>query len=200
MSFHRIASRSFHRPFCLACIITLATLVAAAASVLLSASARAQEPAPPQPTKEHEMLKREAGEWEAAGKFYIPGMDAIESNGEETSRMIGDLWLVSHYKDASGFEGHGTLGYDTDKKKFVGTWVDTMSTSVHTMEGDYDAAKKTMTIFMTAKDQTGKLVKQRHVTVYKSDDARDFTIYMPGEDGKEIKILEIAYKRKKASK
>ncbi len=190
---HRPLSR---RPLCIACVVTLGTLVAMVLGFAL-ASTRASAQEPPQPTKEHAILKMDAGTWEADGKFFVPGMDAITSKGEETNRMMGDLWLISDYKDAGGFEGHGILGYDPEKKKYVGSWADSMASYVHTMEGTYDAKTKTLTMMVDAKDPAGKSIKQRHVTVFKSADAKDFAVYMPGPDGKEMKLMEIALKRKK---
>jgi len=53
------------------------------------------------------------------------------STGVETNTLVGGLWLVSDFQGRWGsqpFHGHGTFGYDTSKKKYVGIWVDSMST------------------------------------------------------------------------
>ena len=43
------------------------------------------------------------------------------------------------------FEGRGQFGYDPAKKKYVGTWIDSMSPTLRVLEGTYDAKTKTLT-------------------------------------------------------
>ena len=83
----------------------------------------------------------------------VPGADGkVEtstSKGVETNRMIAGKWLISDFKGemfGSTFEGHGTNGYDAKKNKYIGTWVDTMSVRIDTLEGTYDEKTKTLTL------------------------------------------------------
>ena len=115
----------------------------ALAAVMAAAAVQAQEP--PKPGPEHEVLKKMEGTWDATMKF-----GGMESKGTSTYKMdLGGLWLVSTFEGDFGgmkFSGRGLDSYDTAKKKYVGVWVDSMSTSPMMMEGDYDAAKKTLTM------------------------------------------------------
>jgi hypothetical protein len=95
------------------------------------------------------------------------------------------------------FEGRGVEGYDAAKKKYVGTWVDSMSSGLSISESTYDAAKKTMTGWIEGPDMSGKTSKMKAVTEQKDPDTRVFTMYMGGPDGKEAPAMRITYKRRK---
>ena len=121
------------------------------------------------------------------------------SKGVETNTLMGGLWLITDYKGTFGsqpFSGHGIMGYDTNKKKYTGSWADTMSSSLSVMEETYDPATKTMTGTMEGPDESGKTVKIKMVTEWKGDDTRVFTMSGPGPDGKEATMMKITYKRR----
>lgn len=186
------------RPFCILCYLTAGTLVAAAVGVFGASAASAQAPA--EPTKEHEVLKEDVGTWDAEVTFTIPGSEPMKSKGVETNRMVGGLWLVSDFDGefaGSKFTGHGIVGYDSTKKKYVGSWVDNMGTSITTMEGEYDADKKTMTIVSeVVEPASGMKMKQTQKTVYKGD-TKKFTISMDIPGLGEQQIMEMTLSRRK---
>jgi Protein of unknown function (DUF1579) len=167
------------------CAIAVAGLVAVPA-------ARAQE-FPPKPGPEHELLKKMEGTWEATTKA-----GGMESKGTMTYKMaLGGLWLMSKFEGefaGQKFEGHGMDTYDTMKKKFVGIWADSMSTSPLVMEGTYDKAKKTQTMTGEGPGMDGKPARYKTVTEMKDDDNMVFHLYMG--DAKEP-MMTITYKRKK---
>ena len=148
----------------------------------------------PKPGPEHAIFKDIAGTWDAkVESFMAPGAPPTVSNGTETSRVgCGGLCLISDFKSsfvmgppgtpATPFEGHGTETYDTAKKKYVGSWVDSMSTGLMTTESTHDAATKTMTGWMV---------------VSKDPNTRVFSMYNVGADGKEALGMRITYTRKK---
>jgi hypothetical protein len=168
-----------------------------------AADAAAQAPGMPPlpaPGPEHALLKGDVGVWDAAVEIF-GGPAPTTSKGSETNTLLGNgLWLITDFKGemmGAPFQGHGTAGWDPAKKKYVGTWVDTMSTGVLLSEGTYDASTKTMTSWMEGPDMTGKVTKMRTVTEYKSPDSRVFTMYAPGPDGKEAQTMRITYTRRK---
>jgi hypothetical protein len=186
----------------------LATVALSVAAFVAAAAVqdKKQEPAgaPPmdmpmtQAGPEHALLKKMAGTWDTTVKFMIPGMPPDISKGSETSRMLGDLWLLSDFEGTAmeaPFKGHGIMGYDPAKKKYVGVWVDTMSTHPQLSEGTYDERTRTMT--MTAKGMdmaTGQPVDQRHVSRFIDDDTAVFEMY---QGSATTPILTIEYKRRK---
>jgi hypothetical protein len=164
---------------------------AALAAVLSAPAAVAQEP--PKPGPEHEMLKKWEGTWDATMK-----MMGMESKGTATYKMdLGGLWLVSTFEGELGggkFSGRGMDSYDPAKKKYVAVWCDSWSTSPMTMEGTYDAAKKTLTMEGEGPGMDGKPTKYKSVSEWKDDDTVLFTMYMGG--GTDAGFT-ITYKRKK---
>ncbi len=178
--------------------------LAVAASV--SASAWAQFPTP-EVTKEHKLLKRDVGAWDAEMKRWMPGSDqpVMEAQGIERNRLVSGLWLLSTFTAELGgqkFIGHGQLGYDPSKKKFVGTWIENMSTHISTMEGTYDEKTGEMTMMMKSVDpRSGKDTTSKSVSKYMGDDKRIFSMYMKVADSDEwVKSMEVAYTRRAEDK
>ena len=157
----------------------------------------------PEVTAEHKVLAGDAGTWKAKMTMYIPGTDqTIEGEGTEVNTLFANgLWLSSKFEGTFAgqpFEGQGHNGYDPNSKKYVGSWVDSMSTSVSTMVGEYD--DNTMTGMMTSKEPTtGEEVVTKSVTVNKDKNTRIMTMYNKSpETGDEwIKTMVIEYTRVK---
>jgi len=155
------------------------------------------------PGPEHAMLAKSAGSWKVTMKSWMdPEGEPMESDGSETATMIlGGRYLQSIFEGTSmmgPFEGMGILGYDNVKKKYVGTWSDTMGTSLMYYEGDYDASTRTMVCRGDYVDAaTGMTMAARMVTRTISDDEHVFEMYGPGPTGAEVKWMEMHYARVK---
>ena len=178
--------------------------IAAVAALGLGCAALAQEggmPPLPKPGPEHEILKAQVGTWDATVEsFLAPGGAPTSSTGVETDTLLGGMWLITDFKGEfmnTPFQGHGILGYDSSKKKYVSTWVDSMSVGPSSGEASYDAATKTMTGWMEGPDMNGQVSKMKEVTEQKDADTRVFTMYATGPDGKEAPAMRISYKRRK---
>ncbi len=182
----------------------LLTLVFAS---VLDSIAEAQEGHPiPTPTAEHKILAADEGTWDATIKGYPNGPDSepMVSKGVEVNTVLsGGLWVVSTFKADFGgmaFEGRGQYGYDPAKKRYVGTWIDSMSPALSVLEGTYDGKTRTLTYKgdgVCPKD--GSKLAQRMVTTTREDGSREFTLYVTGvpTGGKEAKVLQIEYTRRK---
>ena len=168
--------------------------------------AQGQEgPPSPKPTAEHKQLSKDVGTWDATVKTWNGGPDsqATESKGVEVVKLLaGGLWLHSEFDGKMGdmeFSGSGQTGYDTKKKKYVGTWVDSMSTEIMMMEGDYDQASHTLTMLSKGTDpSSGKAYDAKMTSKYDGDDTRVFTLFMKSDEtkGEYMRIMEITYKRR----
>jgi hypothetical protein len=133
--------------------------------------------------------------------WFAPNADPMTSHGTETNELFGDgMWLVSHFDgDIAGmpFVGLGTTGYDLLKGKYVGTWIDNMTTHLSVMEGDYDAKDKTLTMISTRPGPDGRETRTvKSILKYVDGNSRSFEIQVQGDDGKFWKMLEIQYKRR----
>jgi Protein of unknown function (DUF1579) len=176
------------------------------AALFLGTSAMAQEPPPIQkPLPEHKILAADVGTWDATIKTYMGGPNAEPSvsKGTEVNEVLpGGLWVLSKFEGDFGgmkFEGRGQFGFDPVKKKYVGTWLDSMSTVLSVLEGDYDAKTKTMTYVGDGYDPEHKAkFSQKMVTTMKDDGTRVFTLYMKFEgQPAEAKFMEITYTKRK---
>jgi hypothetical protein len=159
---------------------------------------------PAEPTKEHKLLQQDVGVWDAEMKVWMQGPDAepTVSKGVERVRPLGDLWVLSTFEGTvagQAFTGHSQMGFDPLKKKFVGTWIDTVSPHISVMEGTHDEATQELTAFMTSTDPaTSKESKAKTVSKSLDKDTRVFTMFMetPGTGDGWTKMMEINYKRR----
>jgi len=176
--------------------VSLSAVLAAAPAVF------AQMPPPPKPGPEHQLFKQDEGTWDATVESYMaPGAPPMTSKAVETNTVAcGGLCMLSNFKGEFGgapFDGHGTTTFDATKKKYVGSWTDSMSTGLMIGESTYDSAKKTLTGYMEGPDESGKVTKMKSVVEYKADGSRVFTMYMNAPDGKEVAAMKITYTKRK---
>ena len=125
----------------------------------------------------------------------------MESTGTaETKSLLGDRYVqteVSSNMMGKPFTGIATTGYDKAKKKFVGTWIDSMSTGLMLSEGTADPAGKVFTTQSVATDPlSGKPTKMRIVSKWESDD-KLVEEFFEKKGGKDVKTMEITYTRAK---
>ncbi len=151
---------------------------------------RAQEPAKPGP--EHKMLASREGAWETTMK-----VNGLECKGTVTYKMeLGGLWLTGSMESDLGgqkFFGKSLDTYDAGKKKYVGIWCDSMSTTPMLMEGTYDQEKKTLTMIGDGPGMDGKPTKWRSVAEVPDNNTVNMSMFVG--DAKEP-MFTITYKRK----
>ncbi|MFO0950782.1 MAG: DUF1579 domain-containing protein [Isosphaeraceae bacterium] len=172
-------------------------------------SAYAQEGAPPfpKPTKEHQLLETEVGDWDGEVTMWLdPKAPPVKAKATESNTMMpGGIWLLSSYSSefaGSPFHGRGQFTYDPVKKKYVGTWIDSMVTTPMLMEGSYDPSKKTLTYEGESPDPSGKMVKTRTATTHHDDGSRTMTLWMKSDEAGPdwVKWMEVRYRKKAPSK
>ena len=162
----------------------------------------AEMPKMPPPQKEHAWLQQFVGEWESECEMFMePGKPPTKSKGSESTRSIGGFWILADNKSSfmdMPFTGLMTLGYDPEKKKYVGTWVDSVNSYLWKYEGTVDAAGKTLTLETEGPchNAPGKLSKFKEVVEFKSKDRKVFSSSMQGEDGKWVTMMTINYQRR----
>lgn len=152
---------------------------------------------------QHQAMAAEAGAYDLSIKSFMePGAPPMESKGTATRQMImGGRVLIEDVKsDMMGmpFTGQGMRGYDNVTGKYWGTWVDNMSTGLMTSEGTCNEQQKTCAFTGEMNDPvTKKPTKLRMNTKMTSPTSEVFEMYAPGPDGKEMKMMEITYTKKK---
>jgi len=175
-------------------------------SVLFGGLAFAQDqPEFPGPEKEHQWLKKFVGDWSTSSKAVMaPDAAPMECTGTIQSRMLGEFWVVNDMQSAvqgDPMRGVQTIGFDPAKKKYVGTWVDSMTSHMWIYEGTVDKAGKKITLEADGPNfmADGKMTKFRDAYEFKTPDHIIITSSMLGEDGKWITFMSGDAKRIKGA-
>jgi hypothetical protein len=155
-----------------------------------------------EPQPEHQWLQKLVGEWVGeADPAAHPGQPP-HSAWSERIRSLHGLWVVA--------EGHGempgggaattmmTLGYDPQKKRYVGTWVGSMMTHLWVYEGWLDETGRVLTLDTEGPDFAagGGMAMYQDVIEFKSDDHRVLTSRVLN-DGAWKEFMTAHYRRKK---
>ena len=149
---------------------------------------------PPAPGPEHRVFAKDVGTWDGDVVIRMPGAPPQSSRGVMINRLVcGGLWLVSDFhNETTGFDGHGIFGYDVQKKKYVGTWVNPMRTFLAGMEGTWDAKARTMTFVVDHAP-----MKWREVTEQVDDTTQVFRVFMaPPGAAAENEVMTVTYRRR----
>lgn len=151
----------------------------------------------------HKMMASWDGAWASDITMWEkPGAPPSKSTGTTVNKMI----LGGRYQESVNtgtmmgmpFEGHGLLAYDNAKKVFENTWVDNMGSGIMKMSGAWDAASKSVMFTGKAMDP-GSMVERDYKETFKviDDNTQTLEMYSPGPDGKDFKMMEIKFTRKK---
>lgn len=197
--------------------------LALAACVCASATVHAQDPAAPAappamsgeeqammqafqqagtPGAPHAAMAKAAGEYDLAIRsWHSPDAPPTEETGiAKRSMALGGRVMVEEVTSTmmgQPFTGHGMHGYDNVSGKYWATWNDSMSTGVMVSEGSCDDAGN-CNFTGTWNDPIRKAaVQSRMTTRWTSPDVEVFEMYGPGQDGKEAKMMEITYTRRR---
>jgi hypothetical protein len=156
-----------------------------------------------EPQKEHQWLQKLVGEWTYEGEAMMgPDKPSMKSQGTETVRSLGGLWIVAEGQGEMPDCGPATtlmsLGYDPQQKKYVGTWIASMMNRLWIYSGELDASQKVLTLETEGPDMVneGKTAQYRDVIEFHSDDHRTLSSYALGEDGKWVRFMTAHYHRK----
>ena len=156
-----------------------------------------------EPQKEHEWLQQLVGEWTYETECSMePGKPPEKFVGSETVRSIGGLWILCEGRGEMPGGGMATtlmtLGYDPQKKQYVGTWVGSMMTPLWVYAASMDPENKVLTLSADGPNcmEEGKLAKYRDVIEVRNQDYRTLTSYMLGDDGEWRPMMTVNYRRK----
>ncbi|GAB5442023.1 MAG: DUF1579 domain-containing protein [Fuerstiella sp.] len=167
-------SNSFCTPHCAKGLLMNRIILSGVALMLCFSSVAAQDaPGLPGAVPEHKMLKRFVGKWKTVSEAFEDGKPTFKAEGTMTGNMMGEFWLLSETKaGGAGFEMKAlqTIGYDASKKKYVGTWIDTMVNHMWQYEGDAEGDKLVLNTEGPNYMTDGSMAKFRDVYEFVSDD------------------------------
>lgn len=127
----------------------------------------------------------------------------MESKGTAKAEwLIDGRWMkTSSTGSMMGMDitGHGIMGYDNHRQKYVNVWVDSGSTMMLTSEGNYDQSRKNLVLYGKMDEaMTGEIAKQVKYA-WRFQDADHFTMEIHdlaiGEENS--RVVEIVHTRKK---
>jgi hypothetical protein len=157
-----------------------------------------------EPQKEHQWLQKLVGEWTSeADATMEPGKPPEKFRATESVRSLGGLWIVAEGQGEMPGGGTATtvmtLGYDPQKKRYVGTWIGSMMTHLWEYDGALDDAGRVLTLDAEGPSMVteGKMAKYQDVIEFKSDDHRVLTSRLLGDDGQWREFMTANYRRKK---
>lgn len=157
------------------------------------------------PGEAHKKLEAMVGTFDAEVKMWMGGANVepnISKGTSENKLVLGGRYVEQNFTSEmmkQPFSGIGYTGYDNFNKKYVGFWIDNMSTAMSTMDGSVDKEGKTFTLWgkmdepMTG--EKGKKVK--YVTTVIDQDKHVFEVYDLSLN-KDKPIMQITYTRKKS--
>jgi len=188
---------------CLAAVLAASTAVAAQESQETSQKEMMEQMMKySTPTKAHDFLKNYVGNWEVEVTAYEqPGAPPAKSKGTMTGELLfGGRFAECRFSGemmGQPFMGIQFEGFDLFQQKYVGLWIDSMSTCFFLTSGTLDASGKVLTeTGMLPDPRTGSTIKVRSVTTLLGDGKYRYEMYHPGPDGKEFKAMEIIYTKR----
>ena len=157
-----------------------------------------------QPSKYHKWLEQMVGEWDTTSTIWMggPGSPPTKSKGSATfTWAVPGKWLRNEVEGTMmgmPMKGFGVSGYDNFKKKFVGSWFDSLSTALLTYEGTLDQTGTVLNQWGPMDEpMTGEHDKPvRYTTRIIDENKFIFEIHDLAMGGEKTKVIEVEYTRK----
>lgn len=154
------------------------------------------------PGDHHKHIAQLEGSWTMEVKHWMdPAQPPQTSTGTAERKLImGGRCLVEEIKGDFGgmpFEGLALLGYDNQKQKYWGTWIDNFGTGLSTSEGTCDASGKKFEFTATMSNpMTGQTETRKETMTIVNANKNVLEMFATGPDGKEFREMEITFTRK----
>jgi hypothetical protein len=165
------------------------------------ALAKVAKEAPKTLPKELTLLADTTGKWDALVTSTMPGQTAptTEKGTETVTSICNGKWTWSDFRGVmmgQPFEGHGLMGWDPEKKQYVGFWIDSCSPTHAMTTGTYDEQKKAITSTGSCLCPEGKNVAIEQT--WTQPDANTRNVEMAFRDAEGTHRMKIAYTRAKS--
>jgi hypothetical protein len=152
------------------------------------------------PAPEHARLEDNVGRWNVQSTYFLgPDQPPMESTGHDTIERVGPFWTLSHFRSelmGAPFVGRAAVGFDPVKKRWVSTWIDSMSPLLFVLEGEFDAAGRVLTMHCEVDAPSGRTrfeTREEHVT----RDHRVLDMFQLGDGGRRTHVFRFVYRRAK---
>jgi hypothetical protein len=153
------------------------------------------------PGAPHKVLASMAGSWNTKTRAWMePDKPPMEGTGTCEQKMLLDgRYLQQEYAGemmGSPFTGINLIGYDNHTKKYVSTWIDSMSTGIYYFEGTASRDGKRITQESRYDDPVRGPTVWRSVTRIVDDNTLQYEMYLTSKGGKKEKMMEMTVTRK----
>jgi hypothetical protein len=146
--------------------------------------------------KEHAFLERMVGDWTVAASDMTG-----DKPWDETVRSLQGIWFVA---EGAGETSDGkqattilTLGYDSSKSKYVGSWIGSMMDYMWIYEGEIEPSGNVLSLYTRGLAFEGDgLADYREQIAFLDDNVRTFTSSVKEADGTWKQFMEVKYTRK----
>lgn len=154
------------------------------------------------PGAPHKMLASLGGSWTTKTKAWMEAdKPPMEGTGTCEQKMLFDgRYLQQEYTGemmGSPFTGINLIAYDNHTKKYMSTWIDSMSTGIYYFEGTASANGKTITQECSYDDPVKGPAVWRSVTRIVDEDTLEYEMFLTPKGGKEEKMMEMTVSRKR---
>jgi len=180
-----------------------AALIAATLCLIGVPSLRAQEPQLPPPEAAHKWLDQLVGEWTTESTAVAPNGEEFKCQGKATAKSLGGYWVIITIDTQMGddvMRGVMTVGYDPKSKKYVGTWVDSMTSYLWKYEGKLDESGKILPLEAAGPNMlvpdSDKLLTYRDTLEIKSKDHFVLSGSVEASPGNWVTFMTMNFNRK----
>ena len=151
----------------------------------------------------HKMMASWDGTWNSDITMWMqPGAPEEKTTSVAVNKMVlnGLYQQSTHTGMMMGmpFNGMSTTAYDIHKKEFINTWIDNMGSGIMVLKGPWDESTKTMNLKGKATDPgtTGDMDIRETLKII-DENTQEMEMFSMMPDGKEFKIMNIRFTRKK---
>lgn len=155
------------------------------------------------PQSEHAWLDKLLGDWTFESECLMgPDKPPAKSSGLLHCRTLGGLWIIceGEAEPQGDMECKSiiTLGYDPDAKRYIGTFIASMMTSLWIYAGSLDPSGKKLILDTEGPkfDQSG-LAKYQDIIEWINDTHWIMTSQLQGDDGRWHQFMTAHYHSKK---
>lgn len=154
------------------------------------------------PGRPHKLFATLEGHWTTRTRMWMePDKLPVETTGScEQKMLLGGRYLQQEYTgDMAGekFSGVNLIGYDNFTKKYVSTWIDSMSTGIYCFEGGASEDGRTITQEAHYEDPVRGPLTWRSTSRIVDHDTIEYEMVIIPKGGKEEKMMEMTVSRKK---
>jgi hypothetical protein len=126
------------------------------------------------PGPEHQRLKAFVGNWAVDAKMDDGTGKMVDTKGTASFAMVlGDRYLRHEFQgtfDGQPFVGRGIIGFDNATKKWISSWIDSMSTGMAVGEGQETEQGKAWRFKDTFNGPSGPMTMRNELTVVNANE------------------------------